>query len=439
MSSELESGATLPEPGERPDAELLNAYVQGDEPAFELLVKRYFGLLHAISLRRLRDPSLAEEATQSVFIILAHKAKTLAGGVVLRAWLMKTARYVCNDVLKSQRRRHTREQALEPCHAELTAANGEGGPARELVEQALLSLPATEQTCLIARFYEGRNFKELARILGISERGAQKKVSRSLDKLRVYLSRRGVRLSDAVLSGWLVMYRVPPVPADLVDASIRVIVGAAHGKAATSSAVGLAARCLRLLRRRDWLILAAKVVPVTLFVGVGGWLSWSSARAVGLKDSQMEKLGKAWSAVVLRAADAKQTFKIAPTPGTPQFLAYMREMMFAVNETARIQRQIEAALKPPADREKMAEFLTVEMRETLALDHAQRTAIFNYILLGLSNGATLKQAMQAMAQSTPTEAGEIKAFLSDKQREVFDRVYGADGLCLFQYCKVGAG
>jgi hypothetical protein len=50
----------------------------------------------------------------------------------------------------------------------------------------------------------------------------------------------------------------------------------------------------------------------------------------------------------------------------------------------------------------------------------------------------LKEAMKAMAQSTPTEAGEIKAFLSAKERQAFDRVYGADGLCLFQYLKAAA-
>jgi hypothetical protein len=98
-----------------------------------------------------------------------------------------------------------------------------------------------------------------------------------------------------------------------------------------------------------------------------------------------------------------------------------------------------AALKPAQDREQMAEFLTVEMRETLGLDASQQASLFNYVREGLAKGGSLKEAMKAMAQSTSVEAGEIKAHLSSKQRQVFDRVYGPNGLCLFQYLKVAIG
>lgn len=440
MSSGLQPGATASATGEREDAELLGAYALGDEQAFELLVKRYFGLVHAVVLRRLRDPSLAEEAAQSIFIILAHKARKLSSSVHLRAWLLKTARFVCNDVLKSQRRRQEHEEALSFDVTELSASNGDDGQARELVEQALLSLSAMEQACVMARFYEGRSFKETGDILGLSEDGAQKKVSRSLEKLRLYLSKRGIKLSDVALSGWLWTYRVPPVPTELVHASLRVILGAAHGTLGGGAAVAVAGRCLRLLTRREWFMMAAKLAPLPLLVGAGAWLSWarSSAHSIGPRDPQMETLGKAWSVVVLRAAAAKQTFQSVPAPNTPEFQAYMNELQFAVSETARIQAQVQAVLKPGEDRHQMAEFLTAEMRETLGLDGAQERRLFNYVREGLSKGATLNQAMKAMGQNTKTEVSQVKAFLSGKQRQAFDRVYGPDGLCLFQYCKIAS-
>jgi len=70
---------------------------------------------------------------------------------------------------------------------------------------------------------------------------------------------------------------------------------------------------------------------------------------------------------------------------------------------------------------------------------AQQKRIFDYLQERLSRGATLREAMKVMGQTTTAEAGEIKAFLSVKQRQVFDRVYGADGLCLLQYCKLDPG
>jgi RNA polymerase sigma factor (sigma-70 family) len=435
----VEHEAKSPETSELDDAKLLSAYIRGDEQAFESLVERYLGLVHAVALRRLQDSSLAEEAAQSVFIILAHKAKTLSSGVLLRAWLLKTTRFVCSDLLKSHRRRQDREEPLEFHYTELTESNANDGQARELVEQALLSLPTVEQACVVARFYEGRSFKELGKILGISEDGAQKKVSRSLEKLRLFLSRRGIKVSDAALSGCLWSFRLQPLPTDFVHTSLRVILGAAYGKAGSGTTLALASRCLRLLARREWFLVAARVVPLLLLVGVGAWLAWfrTSSGGIGPNDPQMERLGKEWSIVVMQAAVAKQTYQ-GITAASPQWQAFMKEVQFAVDETARIQKEIEAALKPTQARQQMAQFLTVEMRETLKLDREQQKKIFNYVMAKLSNGATLKEAMKTVGETTSTEAGEVKAFLSTKQRQVFDRVYGADGMCLFQYCKVGA-
>ena len=46
-----------------PDQELLNRFVlTGSEDAFHHIVERYLGMVFALSLRRLRDRQLAEEA-----------------------------------------------------------------------------------------------------------------------------------------------------------------------------------------------------------------------------------------------------------------------------------------------------------------------------------------------------------------------------------------
>ena len=43
-----------------------------------------------------------------------------------------------------------------------------------------------------------------------------------------------------------------------------------------------------------------------------------------------------------------------------------------------------------------------------------------------------------LAQTTQTEAVEIKTMLSPTQRQLFDQVYGADGVLLFSYAKAVA-
>src|SRR5262249_59957673 len=79
------------------------------ESAFAELVQRHIGLVHSAALRKTGDPHLAQEITQTVFIVLARKAASLSPNTILPAWLHRTTLHVSADVLKSQQRRQIRE------------------------------------------------------------------------------------------------------------------------------------------------------------------------------------------------------------------------------------------------------------------------------------------------------------------------------------------
>ena len=61
------------------DVDLLRQFAEAkDEASFAELVQRHIGFVFAVSVRRLRDPHLAKDATQAVFVALARKVNAVA-------------------------------------------------------------------------------------------------------------------------------------------------------------------------------------------------------------------------------------------------------------------------------------------------------------------------------------------------------------------------
>src|ERR1035441_8718305 len=93
------------------DMELVRQYAaHQSETAFAALVSRHTNLVYSAALRRVRNPQLAEEITQAVFIILARKAGSLDDRTILPGWLYRAACYVSNGARKGEYRRQKREQ-----------------------------------------------------------------------------------------------------------------------------------------------------------------------------------------------------------------------------------------------------------------------------------------------------------------------------------------
>lgn len=252
------------------DLQLIKDYAeQQSDAAFEKLVGRYVNLVYSAAIRQVRDPHLAEEITQTVFILLARKAKTFGPHIVLSGWLYRTARYIAGDALRSLRRRQKREQEaymqsiLQEAGTE--AAWEEIAP---LLDEGLADLRESDRDALILRYFENKSVKEVGEVLRLRERAAQKRILRSLEKLHRFFLRRGVTASATAIAGAMSAGAVQAAPANLAASAV-----------AASKATGLSATTAALvqigLKQAAWANLQAKfVLPVAcaavLVCGVSG-------------------------------------------------------------------------------------------------------------------------------------------------------------------------
>ena len=94
------------------DHQLLARYVgDGSEAAFCELVERYVDLVYSAALRRTGgDTHLAHDVAQLVFTDLARKARSIPKNVVLAGWLHRATRFAAAQLLRTERRRQSREQ-----------------------------------------------------------------------------------------------------------------------------------------------------------------------------------------------------------------------------------------------------------------------------------------------------------------------------------------
>ncbi len=254
------------------DIALLHEYVtRHSEAAFEELVMRRIGFVYSAALRQVREPLLAEEITQAVFIILAQKAGQLSEKNVLICWLFKTTRFVALAQIRAATKRRQREQeANMQSEIQKTASDLFWEQMSPLLDEALAALGEQDRRALLLRFFDNKSLAAVGHSLGLGEDAARKRVSRALEKLHRYFKRRGISSTTAIIAGEISTNSVQAAP--LALAKFVTTTAMAKGAAASTSTLTLVKGALK--------IMAWAKVKTAVFTGIGILLVTSTTAAL---------------------------------------------------------------------------------------------------------------------------------------------------------------
>ena len=228
------------------DSALLRRYAENhSDEAFAGLVTRHINLVYSVALRQVGNPHAAEEVTQAVFIILAKKAVQLQHYQALSSWLFQATRLTASNFIRSETRRHRREEEAYMQSVLDEAGTEVWSRIAPLLDAAVAALREKDRQAIVLRFYEGRNLREVGLVLGTSEDAAEKRVNRTLEKLRKFFTKRGVSSTTAIIADAMTANSVHAAPVMLAKSVTTAAV--VKGSIAAASTLTLVKGTLNLM------------------------------------------------------------------------------------------------------------------------------------------------------------------------------------------------
>jgi len=169
------------------DVDVIEAVRNGDKNRYSELVERYQKMVYGIAWSRLGDADLCEDAAQETFIKAFRYLAALRNPEKFSGWLARIARNVSTSLLRKRGREIDKRKRWRVHQLASQPAETDSGDEQRLGEtlrQTLAELPQQHRECLVLFYLEGKNVRETAGLLGISEAAMKTRLHRARRALR---------------------------------------------------------------------------------------------------------------------------------------------------------------------------------------------------------------------------------------------------------------
>jgi len=183
------------------ESELIRAVQQGDQYAFEALVRSYDQSVLGLAMNLLRSPEDARDAYQEAFLRVYKNIHSFRFDCSFYTWLYRIVTNVCLDHLRKRKIRKEEPAMVETAEGPIdrTYAMEEdraaGDPERSLwnrqlnsrIGEALEQLTPRERMVFELRHYQGMRLRAIGEILDTTEEAAKNCLFRATQKMRAVL------------------------------------------------------------------------------------------------------------------------------------------------------------------------------------------------------------------------------------------------------------
>jgi len=179
------------------DEQLVRQFQQGDQSAFETLVRRYQDKVLNTCYRFLGNPDDARDAAQEIFIKVYTNLKKFKPHARFSTWLYRVAVNHALNALRSRKRRRgillfsalplqeslirITDNTLQPDQ------NYAESEQHDLVMRAIEQLGERQRSLVILHQFEGLAYKEIAEVMGMSKSAVESQLCRAKKKLLLIL------------------------------------------------------------------------------------------------------------------------------------------------------------------------------------------------------------------------------------------------------------
>ena len=187
------------------EKELLLLLLKGNEQAFEKIYKLYSARLYGNLLKLVKSEAEAQEILQDVFLKIWENRQSIDMEKSFRSYLFKIAENKVYDFFRKVARDKKREAQL------ISLATNEYVPVGELLqsdektamlEKAIDALPPQRQQVFKLCKLEGRSYKEVSELLGISVSTISDHIVKATKSIRDYFENN----DQALLSLFIVAF-----------------------------------------------------------------------------------------------------------------------------------------------------------------------------------------------------------------------------------------